>query len=279
MRRTLLFGTVLALSLSLSSCAALRDLFRTAFQKPDLRFKTVNLKNASLSGINLDTVWTLDNPNPVGLSLAELDYKLFIEGKQVVAGSPRRGLTIPADNRADLTFPAQLKFAELAPTLGVFLNQDTAKYRAEGHIGVKTPIGVIKFPLKKEGSFEVPKVPQVEFQQPQVTHLSLSGATLSIPLKLTNRNSFPLPVAGITGQLAIGGANIGNINTGEVGLLAGRGTQTVNLPVTVNFSSALAAANAIRQGKGQVALSGNLVSGGATVPIVLSQLKDFKLPR
>lgn len=275
MRRTLLLAVVAGLVTSASGCAALRNLFETAFQKPQFRFKTANLKNASLTGANIETVWTLDNPNPMGLSIAHIDYAFFVEDKQVVAGAPRRGLQIPANDRAELVFPANLKFQDLAPTLGVFLNQDVASYRAEGHIGVNTPIGIIKFPLKKEGTFEVPKVPQLTFEPPRITNLSLSGATLEIPLKLTNRNSYPLPVGGITGNVAIAGVNVGNISTGNLGLLQGKGTQTVNLPVTVNFASALQAANAIRQGRGNVALSGQLQSGVGSVPISLNELENF----
>ncbi len=276
MRRLLpLAACAVALTLSASSCATLRDLFRSAFQKPELRFKTVNIRDVSLTGAGINTVWTLENPNPMGLSLAEIDYAFFVEGKQVVAGKPRNGLQIPASGKTELVFPADIKFQDLAPTLGVFLNQDTAKYRAEGHIGVKTPIGVLKFPIRKEGTFEVPKVPTLQFEPPRISQLTFSGATLEIPLKLTNRNSFPLPIGGVTGQLMIGGANVGNISTGSLGMIQGKGSHTVTVPVTVNFASALQAANAIRQGRGQIALTGQLQSGKASLPISLSEMESF----
>lgn len=276
MRRPIrLLALTFAVASLLSGCAALRGLFQDAFKRPDLRFHRLNLKDLSLAGANLETVWALENPNPLGLSLAEIDYTLFIEGKKVVAGKPSRGLQIPANDRAFLEFPANVKFQELVPTLGVFLNQDTAKYRAEGHIGVQTPIGVLKFPLQKEGVFEVPKVPNVAFQPPRIKSMTLTGATLEIPLQITNRNSFPLPVGGITGALSIAGARVGNVSTGNLGLLQGKGAQTVMLPVTVNFASALQAANALRQGRGTVALSGNLQSGTASVPINLQDALNF----
>jgi LEA14-like dessication related protein len=265
----------LGLGLTLSGCALLGNLFHSAFKKPDLRFKTVNLRGVSLAGLDLDTVWTLNNPNRMGLSLAEIDYTFFVEGKQVVAGAPRKGLQIGANKKSDLTFPADIKFAELAPALGVFLNKDQASWRAQGHIGVKTPIGIVRLPLSREGSFEVPKIPTLEFEPPRITQLTLTSATLDIPLKLTNRNSFPLPIGGIVGQLGIGGANVGQISTGSLGMLGAGGSQTVSLPVTVNFASALQAANAIRQGQGQVSLTGQLRSGEASLPISLTEFEKF----
>src|SRR5215208_41077 len=198
MKRTALLTALVAFSLALPGCAALRDLFQAAFKKPDLRFKTLSVREVTLSGADLDTVWVLNNPNPVGLSLAQVEYAFFVENKQVVAGKPRNGLQIPASDKTDITFPADVKFQELVPSLAVFLQKDVAAYRAEGTLGVETPVGVIRFPLKKEGTFEVPKVPALAFEPPRIKGIGLTGAQLEIPLTVTNRNSFPLPIGGIT---------------------------------------------------------------------------------
>jgi len=109
-------------------------------------------------------------------------------------------------------------------------------------VGIKTPIGVLNFPLSKEGTFEVPKVPQVSFQSPRIKNVTLSGATVEFPLSIKNRNSFPLPVAGITGALKVAGADVGTLSTGSLGLLDGSGTKEVTLPLTINFARAASAA-------------------------------------
>lgn len=275
MKRTVLLTAVVAFSLALPGCAALRNLFQKAFRKPDLKFKTLSLREVSLGGADVDTIWTLNNPNPIGLSLAQADYAFFVENKQVVAGKPRNGLQIPASGKTDLNFPAGVKFQELAPALMVFLQKDVAAYRAEGTLGVDSPIGVIRFPLRKEGTFEVPKVPQLAFEPPRIKNITLSGAQLEIPITLTNRSSFPLPIGGITGALSIGGAKVGNVATGAQGFLDANGTKTVSVPINVNFASALSAGNAIRQGRATIALTGNLESGIGQVPISLSEVENF----
>jgi LEA14-like dessication related protein len=274
MKRFALAAALVVLT-ALSGCAALRKLFESAFRRPELKFKTLAVREVTLSGANLDTVWILENPNPMGLSLAEIDYGFFVEGKQIVAGKPRNGLHIAASKSTELTFPADVKFQDLAPALGVFLQKDVATYRAEGTLGVQTPIGVLRLPIRKEGTFEVPKVPALAFEPPRLTNVGVSGAQIEIPLTLTNRNSFPLPVGGISGNLSIGGARVGTVSTGNLGLLQGRATQTVKLPIQVNYASALQAANAIRQGRGQLALNGELQSGFGSVPISLSEMKSF----
>jgi LEA14-like dessication related protein len=273
--RALLVVALVAVT-TLSGCAALQDLLKGAFQRPTLTFKTARLSNASLSDATVDLVYEVNNPNSLGLDLASVDYSFFVEGKQVVAGKPRKGLKLKAGGKSELVFPANVKFADIAPVVTTFLNKDNAAFKAQGEVGIKTPIGVLKFPLSKEGTFEVPKIPKVSFQPPRIKNITLSGATVDFPLAITNRNSFPLPVAGITGALKLAGANVGTLSTGNLGMLDSSGTKEVTLPLTINFAQAGSAAMALRSGKSaQLSLDGNLTSDAQSVPLNLSQLVNF----
>lgn len=272
------FLVFLALSLTtLSGCAALQSLLNGAFKKPTLRFKTARLANASLSDATVDLVYELDNPNSLGLKLASVDYAFFVEGKQVVAGKPKSGVNLKSNGKSELVFPANVRFADIAPVVTTFLNKDVAAFKAQGSLGIQTPIGIVRLPLEKEGTFAVPKIPQVQFQAPRITNVTLSGATVEFPLSITNRNGFPLPVSGITGALKVAGASVGNLNTGNLGMLDASGTKQVTLPLTINFASAASAAMALRSGgNAQVSLNGNLTSDAQSVPLNLSQLLTFK---
>lgn len=260
----------------LSGCALLNELLTGVFQKPTFRFKNVALHNASLAGIGLDTVWQLDNPNTVGLSLAAIDYALFIDDKQVVAGTPQKGLQIPAKGATELTFPAEIKFLEIVPALEALLTKDTATWRVSGSIGLQTPIGIISFPLSMQDVFETPKLPQVQFANPKVTNITLQGATIEFPLAVTNRSSFPLAINEVIGALSIAGTPVGTLSTGTLGELEGKGTRQVALPLTINFFSAgTAAVNAIKGGNAQLKFDAQVKSGDAQVPLKLDQLVSF----
>ncbi|MCY1019186.1 LEA type 2 family protein [Pyxidicoccus sp. MSG2] len=275
MKRALLVLAVLSFT-TLTGCAALQNLLKGAFKKPTLTFKTARLSSASLSDATVDLVYEVNNPNSFGLDLASVDYSFFVEGKQVVAGKPKKGLSLKKNGKSELVFPANVKFADIVPVVETFLNKDKAAYKAEGSVGIKTPIGVLNFPLSKEGAFEVPKIPQVSFQAPRIKGISGTTATVEFPLEIKNRNSFPLPVAGITGALKVGGANVGNLSTGNLGLLDGSGTKQVTLPLTINLLSAASAAMALRSGgSAQVKLDGKLTSDSQSVPLNLSQLLNF----
>lgn len=267
---------VAIISVSFGSCAVLSQLLKGAFQQPGFGFKRLGLDNVDLGGLTLDTVWQLDNPNPVGISLADVDYALFVEDKQVVAGAPPLGLTVAPKGSTELHFPAGIKFQELAQVVEVFLTKDTATYRAEGHLGVKTPVGVLRLPLGTSGNFEVPKLPQLAFGNPRVTNLSLSGATIEFPLTVTNRNGFPLPVGNVTGALNIAGSNVGSLSTGNLGDLTAKGTRQVTLPLSISFMSAAGAVvNAVRGGNAAVRLDANVQSGQMTLPLNHQQVVSF----
>lgn len=257
----------------LASCATLQNLAAGAFTKPTLDFKSATVSDMSLSGATVNLVYTVHNPNGVGLSLASVDYDFQVEGKQVAAGKPPAGLSIPANGSADVTFPAQVKFVDLADVLQTFLTKDVAHYKAAGHLGVDTPIGVVSFPLSKEGQFPVPKVPSVSVQAPHLTDLSFTQATLQIPLTVTNKNGFALPVGGVAGHLIIAGVPVGDISTGGLGSLDSGSTKQVSLPLTVHFTSAaFGLLQALRGGEANVQLQGSLESGGAKVPVSFSKL-------
>ncbi len=272
--RNKLYPLLALLLVTAPGCAFLRSLLG-AFKKPTFNFKTANLANASLEGAGVNLVYTLDNPNPIGISLAEISYLFQVEGKQVVAGQPPNGLQVGASKKSDLTFPANIKFRDIVPVVETFLTKDQAAYQASGHIGVKTPIGLLKFPLSKSGSFEVPKLPQVAFGTPKINNLSLTGATIQVPLKLTNRNTYSLPINNVSGGLSIAGAQVSTVTTGNLGDMAGKATRELNLPININFASALQAANALRSGRGTLALTGAIQSAGISVPFSYSQNVNF----
>lgn len=269
MRKTLLLASLLLFT----SCAALKNLLSGAFTKPTLTFKRADVTNVSLGGATVDLIYEIHNPNGIGISLANVDYTFKVEGHPVVAGKPPNGFKVAANGTSQVTFPAQVQFADLGAVLETFLNKSAANYEAAGHVGVDTPIGVLTFPLDKKGTFPVPKVPAVAFRSPKVTHLSVSGASLEIPLTVTNHNPFALPVGEVAGDLKIGGVSVGQIRSGGLGSLTSNQTRTVTLPVKVSFTSAtLGLLSALQSGSQPVQFTGGLQSGSANVPVGVSQL-------
>lgn len=271
MRKLLLLTTAVVVASPFAGCAQLTKTLKSSFQLPSLTFKTVSLANVSLDSATVNLAFQLNNPNPIGLSVSTVSYSFFVEGKQVVAGQPPNGLTIPASGSRELVFPANVKFADVAPVVQTFLTKETASYRAEGSVGLKTPLGVFSVPLKQEGTFPVPKLPQVALQPPRVKELTLTSATLELPLVVTNPNDFGLPVNGLSGSVTVAGSKVGTVSGPDLGFIGPHAQQPVNLPITIHFAQAAAAAAALRKGQATVALDAEVHSGHLAIPLHLEK--------
>jgi LEA14-like dessication related protein len=230
----------------LSSCASLKQLTEKAIAQPKITFKSATLENATLASARFNLAFSVENPNPVGLSLAEVKYALSVEDKPVVAGAPPLGLRIPANGVGDLNFPASLNFAEFASALEAFLRKDAASYQAKGELGIATPVGMLRLPLSHEG-----------------------------PLTVTNRNSYLLLVQRLSGALEISGAPLVNISTEELGPLEPKGSRQISLSLAVRLSETAIAAM-VRKRATEVRFTGEISSGGVSIPVQATQAVNFQ---
>jgi LEA14-like dessication related protein len=252
-----------------SACAWLQAA-ESGFKKPDVAYKSASLSDVSLSGATLSVVTRVDNPNPVALALADVDYRLSIEGRPVAAGKPPDGLEIPANGAADVTLPASFKFTDLGQAVTTLLEKGSAGYKAEGTVGLKTPIGVVHVPLSHEGTFTLPAMPGIALGTPRLTSVAIDHATVDLPVTLTGRGSLPVPLQALQAAVTIGGAHVGEVSAKDLGMLEPGASRSVTLPVTVPFSGAVEAAQAmLKGGPVPIALDGQLQSGPAPVPFSL----------
>jgi LEA14-like dessication related protein len=253
-------------------CSLLRQAGSSAFERPSLSFKEARLPEIDFKGAELDLVFLVTNPNPVGLDLTRASYNLEVEGHKVASGTPKSGLKIPGGGTTEVTFPAKLQWNEIAPALEAVFAMDQVRYKASGELGV----GPVTLPLQHEGTFAAPKMPKVDVGSPQITSISLTGARLSLPLKIANMNGFPLPLGGILGTVDIAGATVGRIALPEAAPVPSKGESTVTLPLNVSFlQSGAAAAQAIRSGVAEVKIDAILNAAGASIPVKVARTVEL----
>jgi LEA14-like dessication related protein len=120
-------------------------------------------------------------------------------------------------------------------------------------------------------------MPAISLGVPRITHAALDKATVELPLVLTNRSPYPLPIQGITAGVSLAGAQVGDVSATELGTLDPHGTRTVSLPLTIRLASAVEAGSAIlRGGTVPIALDGALQSGPAAAPFSLRTTAQFR---
>ena len=268
---------LLVLAIGASACAWVQ-MAEGEFKKPDVAYRSASLDGrlAERGGTGLNVVARVDNPNPVGLALADADYRLSIAGiRRAGRASRPRGWRSRRRN-ADVTLPASFKFADLGQAVATVLSKGSAGYKAEGSLGLKTPVGVVRVPLSHEGTFTLPAMPGIALGTPRVTSVAIHHATVELPVTLTAKGSLPVPLQALEAAVTIGGARIGEVSAKDLGTLEPGASRSVTLPLTVPFAGALDAAQAmLKGGSVPIALDGQLQSGPAPVPF---QLKDGELP-
>ena len=267
-RSALTCALLLALAGLSTGCADLLKILQGGtFQTPALTFQRAVLREVALDHATLDVVFRIDNPNAVGLDLATIAYELKIAGRSLVSGRPDKGLQIPASGFSEAVFPCRVKFTDLAEGLQAALAKKTVHWQASGEAGVNTPIGVVALPLSAEGDLTLPTLPTVTLEAPRVVSLGFTGAKLVFPLEIENPNDFPLPASGLIGSLSFAGVRVGQAHGGGQPVPA-HGRHKVEVALDIGFLTAGAAvAQAIADGRGEVALEGTLDTGGVQLPV------------
>ena len=263
--------------LLLASCSLLQQLAGSAFEKPTLQFREARLGRVDFVGAQLDLIFAVTNPNSMGLSLAAAKYSLQVEGHEVVSGMPSHGLQIPPRTTTDIAFPAEVRWNEIAPAIAALFAQDSVRYRAAGEVGIDTPIGVVTLPLEHEGTFASPRMPKLSLGSPQLSSVSLFGARLLLPVTVANPNGFPLPIAGIVGDVTIASAPVAQIAMPEQPPVPPHGEGVVQVPLDIAFVAAgPRVAEAIRTGVAEIALDVTLHAAGVSLPLRLTQTVQLK---
>lgn len=117
------------------------------------------------------------------------------------------------------------------------------------------------------------KEPDARVAGVSLSALSLDAATLLVDVEVSNPNGFTLNTAGFDLDLAVAGENIARVQQPDAALsVPAKGSNSVKLPVTVNFRDIIAAAGAIKDKKSvDYALNGK-------VTVNLPVLGDVSLP-
>lgn len=248
-----------------------------AFQKPSLKFKKVELQEADFEGATLGVVYTLKNPNPVGLRVSSVEYRLEIENHLVVSGRPPKGLRVAARGSSDLVFPARFRYQDLGMVAQVLFRQKQARYQASGKIGIGTPLGVVSIPLSYSGTFPVPQAPRFSFRSPRLGNLSLMGAQMIIPVQIVNPNAFALPIKELSTRISIAGNNVGNILLSLPKPLAAGESKEIEIPVSVKFREVgLAVSQSLHKGKIPIQLAGEIRTPNSQLPFSISEVLSIR---
>ena len=84
---------------------------------PRIRFGDFEMKRLSFSGAEVDISFTVDNPNPFGITLAGADYTLQVNGNQWLDTSLREAIRVSGSEIREITIPLELSASQMGSAL------------------------------------------------------------------------------------------------------------------------------------------------------------------
>jgi len=248
------------------SCAFLESIA----QRPTVSLKRVDLQEVSFSGISVDFVLAVTNPNPIGLDLATLAYQITVDNHPFVEGHTNSALHLPAQGVGEAHVPVGIKFLDFAQSLESLFGKKQVPYTLATRLGFGTPAGVLEVPLSTSGQLPVPQLPDVHFISAGLGGVSLTGADLNMIIGVRNTNNFAVPLGNLQYAISVAGSQV--ISSGApVGKLGPSASSPVNITAHLDYVGlGLGVVRAIQSGGASIALDGNLDLGGYAMPLHLA---------
>jgi LEA14-like dessication related protein len=261
----------LLLAVLLASCAGIQDFARSSVKTPTLTFRSASVQALDLEGATLAFTWDLENPNPFGVDLARIGWAVAVEGTRIAAGDLPGGLQIVANGTGPVTFPVRVRFQDVPGIVSLLgSGKDALRYKLDGTLGVRTPLGILDLPLSHEDRMRLPSLPRFGLEGIAVRSLGFTEIVLDVRLRVRNPNAFALPVGSLAYALALGGAQVAHADGAELAGVPGGASAVVAIPVRLNVMSAgRAAADLARGSEVQVDLSGTANVAGIPMPLDL----------
>jgi LEA14-like dessication related protein len=192
-----------------------------------------------VEGFNLAFDVKVDNPNPVAISLAGLDYDLKLLGSRFLQGEQPTGLKVAANGSSQVQVPLRLGFQQLMSSYRQLKGAERADYQLDLGMGFDVPLlGRVRVPISYKGEFPIPRMPEIKLRSFDIRQLSMSGANLLLQMEVDNPNAFSLLLGKLDYNLKLNGYNVGSGLIDKPVNIEQGGQGVIGLPVSLDFAQA-----------------------------------------
>ena len=226
-----------ALSLTvLSGCTPgnIRDTLEN--QKPQVSVAGQQITRLDFQQVGMAFDIQIDNPNPVALSLAGLDYDLKLAGHSFASGKQNKQMQLKAAGPSSFQLPLSMRFAEIYQGLKQLKGKNEVPYELTTGLMIDVPLlGKLRYPVSTSGTLPLPRLPRVSVKSLTLEKLNYSGATLALKLKVNNPNGFGVALDKLRYDFKVNGKRWISGNRASLGNLAAKQGNELTLPITLNF--------------------------------------------
>jgi LEA14-like dessication related protein len=220
----------------LSACAPVDIKEALQEQTPTVTVADQRLTRLDFERVNLAFGIQVENPNPVALNLAGLDYELKLDGHSFASGKQSKQMSLAASGASRFELPLSIAFKEIYQGIADLREKDEIPYELTTGLVIDVPLlGKLRYPVTTQGVLPLPRLPTIAVKSLALQKLTYSGATLSLSLEVDNPNAFNVALNNLNYDFVVNGKRWLNGSKPSLGTVTQNQKNLITLPVTLNF--------------------------------------------
>ena len=233
---TLSIISLLFLILGLSACSPGDVRQAMENQRPRISIADQRITSLDFERVSMAFGIKVDNPNPIGIQLAGLDYDLKLGGHSFLTGSEEKQMSLRANGVSRIELPLSLGFAEINEAISTLKGKEEVPYELTTGLMIEVPLlGKLRYPVTSRGIVPVPQLPKVSLKTLRVDSMNLLGATLALDIEVDNPNAFSLGLDRLNYNLMVNGKRWASGNRNSLGTIKQKQNNVITLPLSLNF--------------------------------------------
>jgi len=135
----------------IACCLLLSSCLGWLWEEPSIVVREVHVQPLSLKEIHLQLGLDVRNPNRFDLTIASLEYTVYLNQEKIGNGVLAREVLIPKMTTTRVRVPVEAQFLDWNKCLKTVMTARGMPYQIEGKAMVKTLFGHLEFPFSKSG--------------------------------------------------------------------------------------------------------------------------------
>ena len=235
-RLTTLSSAAFAL-LGLNACAPVDIRESLENQKPTVSVTDQRLTRLDFERVNMAFGVQVENPNPIAMTLAGLDYDLKLAGHSFASGNQGKQMKLAASGASRFELPLSMTFKEIYAGVNKLKGKNQIPYELTTGLMIDVPLlGKLRYPVTTKGILPLPRLPKISLENLSLTKLNYTGATLALKLQVDNPNAFSVGLDKLNYDFTVNGKQWLNGNKNGLGNLKSGQKSVITLPITLNFA-------------------------------------------
>ncbi len=197
----------------------------------------MEIEDISFDKIDILFTISVENPYPMGLTLAGYDYDLLIEESSFISGRSSEELRVSSGDTSTISLPLSFTFKELREVLRKTEGKREAPYTLNVGLDIDVPLASKDFRVEKssEGSLPVPNLPEVSLKELIITNFGRTIISLEYGIKVNNPNTFEIDLGELEYSLSVDNNRWVSGTTGRSYTLEPEESKVVHMPLELNY--------------------------------------------